>query len=288
MIDSKRTLNILVKGKHEKPILTDVFYRDDAQPKPAVIFAHGFKGFKDWGHFNLMAQRFAEEGFIFVKFNFSHNGTTPENPAEFADLEAFGNNNFSIELDDLGSVMDYVLNESEAVASGNLVQEKLYLVGHSRGAGIVMLKAHEDARVKKIATWAAVSDFGKHWSQEVMDEWKKKGVVYIENVRTHQQMPLYYQFAENYFANIHRLHIPEAAKSLRIPFLIVHGTEDEAVPYGAALKLHEWSASSQQLTIDGGNHVFGAKHPFEGMQLPADAEKVVSETVKFFLENRQA
>ena len=34
-----------VAGKHKKPILTDVFYNTTNQPKPIVIFAHGYKGF---------------------------------------------------------------------------------------------------------------------------------------------------------------------------------------------------------------------------------------------------
>ena len=113
----KESRNIVIKSKHKKPILIDVYYNlpdrqagKNAKSKPILIFSHGFKGFKDWGHFNIVARKFAEAGFVFVKFNFSHNGTTPDNPLEFADLEAFGNNNYSKELDDLGSVIDWVEN----------------------------------------------------------------------------------------------------------------------------------------------------------------------------------
>ncbi|MBC7391036.1 MAG: hypothetical protein H7329_17655, partial [Opitutaceae bacterium] len=56
---------------------------------------------------NLIAQQFAEVGFAFVKFNFSHNGTTPDNPEEFVDLEAYAENNYTIQLDDLGRVIDW-------------------------------------------------------------------------------------------------------------------------------------------------------------------------------------
>ena len=58
--------NILVEGKHQKPIVTDVFYVDDHQPKKIVIFCHGYKGFKDWGAWNLMAKEFAKAGFFFI------------------------------------------------------------------------------------------------------------------------------------------------------------------------------------------------------------------------------
>lgn len=277
----KKLLNIQIEGGFRKPILTDIFYHETNTRKPLVIFIHGFKGFKDWGHFNLIAERFANEGLVFVKFNFSHNGTTPEHPADFADLEAFGNNNFSIETDDLGRVIDFALTQSEPSKRGEIDPDRLFLIGHSRGGGIAILKAGEDARVKKIVTWAAVNDFGNLWSQNMLSDWEKKGVIYIENARTRQQMPLYYQLAENYFANEERLHISSAAKNLNIPFLIVHGTEDEAVPYASALKLQELNPGATVLTIDGGNHVFGAKHPFTETSLPADAEFVLNKTVEF-------
>ena len=68
--------NFTIDGKHQKPIVTDVFFEETKQPKPVVIFCHGYKGFKDWGAWNMMAEAFAKAGFFFIKFNFSHNGGT--------------------------------------------------------------------------------------------------------------------------------------------------------------------------------------------------------------------
>lgn len=43
-------LNKTVESKnHDKPILTDVFYKQTCTKKPIVIFCHGYKGYKDWG-----------------------------------------------------------------------------------------------------------------------------------------------------------------------------------------------------------------------------------------------
>src|SRR5258708_25698923 len=86
----------------------DIFFKENETRKPVVIYAHGFNGFKDWANFDLIADRFAREGFVLVKFNFSHNGTTPANPEQFTDLEAFGKNNYSKELFDLRAVIDWV------------------------------------------------------------------------------------------------------------------------------------------------------------------------------------
>ncbi len=90
---------IQISGSAGKPILIDVTYKANAQPKQVVVFCHGFKGFKDWGPFNKIAAHFAQQEIIFVKFNFSHNGTTVDDPLNFGDLKAFGNNNFCKELD---------------------------------------------------------------------------------------------------------------------------------------------------------------------------------------------
>src|SRR3954467_220818 len=103
----KTIRNKIIPGLHNKPITLDVFYDPDIEKQPLVIFCHGFKGFKDWGHFNLVGEKFAANGLAFLKFNFSHNGTTPEDPDKFADLEAFGNNNYIIELDDLQTVITW-------------------------------------------------------------------------------------------------------------------------------------------------------------------------------------
>ena len=48
--------NIILSGSKEKPILLDFYYKRTGKPKPILIFSHGFKGFKDWDHFHLLAQ----------------------------------------------------------------------------------------------------------------------------------------------------------------------------------------------------------------------------------------
>lgn len=276
-----KVLNTLLPGRHGKPVVADVFYIANGQPKPVVVFSHGFKGFKDWGPFNLIAEHFAAKNMVFVKFNFSHNGTTPEQPVEFADLEAFGNDNFTIELDDLQVVLDWVLgNHFPAAAEVNTTQ--LYLLGHSRGGGISILKAREELRVKKLCTWASVNEFSKYWTPEQLNNIKEQGVVYIPNARTGQQMPIRWQMYENYFANLHRLFIPDAVRQLTIPFLIIHGTDDETVPYTSAVEMHGWNKNNQLLLIEHGNHNFGGRHPYTLPSLTEDLEDVVNETILFY------
>ena len=147
----------IIQGNDEKSILIDCTYISDDQPKPIVIFCHGYKGFKDWGAWNLMANKFAEAGFYFVKFNFSYNGGTIEQPIDFPDLEAFGHNNYIKELDDLNAVIDWVTSNSDIKKEADT--SNINLIGHSRGGGIVLIKAEEDSRIKKVISLAGVSDY---------------------------------------------------------------------------------------------------------------------------------
>lgn len=277
--------NIQIQGSHERPILADVFYKESSSPKPIVIFCHGFKGFKDWGAFNWMARFFAEKRYVFVKFNFSHNGTTADRPEEFADLDAFGNNNFSKELDDLDSVISWI-KQTPLIPEGQKNLDAIYLVGHSRGGGIAILKAAFDKRIRKIVSWASVSDFAYAWNEDRVRQWKENGVMYIENARTRQKMPLYYQLYEDYIAHQKDLDIYRAADKITIPFMIVHGTEDESVPFEHALALKKCNQKAKLDLIPHGNHTFGVRHPFDELNLPFDMQVVLEHTEEFFKNSK--
>ncbi len=276
----KQEKNIIIPGKHSKPVVADLFYDSQKKNQPVVIFAHGFKGFKDWGPYDIIAKQFVDAGFCFIKFNFSHNGTTLDAPDAFADLEAFGQNNFTKELDDFDVIISYIQNDKR---SGDLFDNNsIYLAGHSRGGGVAILKAAEDKRVKKISSWASPIEFSKYVTPEQVEIWRQLGVIYVENTRTKQQMPLYYQLAEDVLNNKQRLDIKNAVHHLSIPFLIVHGTEDETVAYADALVMHSWNTNATLLPIINGNHSFGAEHPYTKNELTTDYLTVVHETIRFF------
>ena len=272
--------NLLIKGRHQKPIVTDVFYQETNQPKKVIIFCHGYKGFKDWGAWNLMAESFANTGFFFVKFNFSHNGGTAENPIDFPDLEAFGNNNYTKELDDLESILDWITSTSDYKNEINIAD--ISLIGHSRGGGIVLLKANENQRVKKVITLAAVSDFGNRSSTiGDLENWKKTGVKYVVNGRTKQNMPHFYQFYENFKANEERLNIQKATENLSIPLLIIHGDADTSVSIDEAKNLQQWNSKASFKIIAEADHVFNVAHPWEKENLSKEFEEVTSHCINF-------
>lgn len=273
-----------LSGKHGKSIYGDLTFLNNRQAKPILIFCHGYKGFKDWGAWQLIAKAFAEAGFCFVKFNFSHNGVKIDNPTEFTDLDAFGNDNYTKQLDDLNSVIDFFEHENEFSSEIDFTQ--LALVGHSRGGGIVLLQANEDVCVKQVITWAGVSDFGIRFPKgKKLEDWKNQEVYYIVNGRTKQKMPHFIQFYEDFLFNQKQLHIKTAVKELKKPLLIVHGTNDDAVQNWEAEAIFNHAENATIKWIANANHVFGMSHPWQDNQLPSHAKLLSKSTIAFLQKN---
>ncbi|MFT4664307.1 MAG: pimeloyl-ACP methyl ester carboxylesterase [Polaribacter sp.] len=257
--------DLLLSSKSGRSFLLDYYLPNEAANCPVVIFAHGFKGFKDWGCWQLMAEKFVNAGYAFVKFNFSYNGTTPDQPMDFADLEAFGQNNYTRELQDLNAVVNWIGISSNWPRPNSIDNNKIALIGHSRGGGISIIKAASDERIKALITWAAVArlDYSWHKKEEQIKEWEKAGVLQALNGRTKQMMPLYYQLFEDFFANEEAFNTELALqKRSDLPILFIHGTADPAVPFSAAEQLKEWRPNAELVLLNGANHVFGGKHPW--------------------------
>ncbi|MCE3075653.1 alpha/beta hydrolase family protein [Chryseobacterium gwangjuense] len=270
-----KEIDIQLNNPETGTFLADAFCPESDQKLPLVIFVHGYKGYKDWGAWNLMAEKFAEAGFFFVKFNFSHNGTTVEDPHNFADLEAFGNNNYSKELSDLGVVIDYFIQHEK------VDDQKLIVMGHSRGGGVSIIKTFEDERINGLITLASVDTLDRFPKNDAFEKWEKAGVFYVVNGRTKQEMPHYYQFYEDFKRNELRFDVERATEMAMAQMLIIHGTNDESVRVKSAEHLHFLNPNSELFLIEEGNHTFGAKEPWEENELPKDLNTVVEKSIEF-------
>ena len=94
----------------------------------------------------------------------------------------------------------------------------------------------------------------------------RKGRIEILNSRTGQLLPLGVALLEDTERNAARLDVLGAASRLRVPYLVVHGTDDESVSVADGVRLAESGpADSTRLQlIEGAGHTFGAVHPFQG------------------------
>lgn len=279
------THHAILNSPSGRPFAVDISFTADGQTKPVVVFLHGFKGFKDWGCWNLMAAAFAEAGFVFVKFNASHNGVTIENPTEFADLEAFGHNTYSLELADLDAVLSWLTEGCSPVPADEMDVSRLALLGHSRGGGVVLVQSAMDERVKAVITLAAVSNLAFMWEgNPALELWKETGVTHILNARTGQQMPVYLDVYEDYQARQPQLNIADAMQRLTKPCLIIHGDADASIPVQAAHQLQAWNPASELLVLPGADHVFGAQNPWTEAELPPHTQQAIEFAIAFLMD----
>jgi pimeloyl-ACP methyl ester carboxylesterase len=241
----------------------DAWIPPDRETDVAIVVCHGFKGFKDWGFFPYLSEQLARRTrCLTISFNVTGSGIGVRSD-EFTELERFGRNTFTKELEDLEVVLDGLtvgrLGEMSVPSAS-----RLGLVGHSRGGSTSLLKASRRRQVRSLVTWAAVASLERY--EELFRERRETGeAVFIENVRTGQQMPLYRNLLDDLRAHRERLDVLGAAGSLKIPYLVVHGTEDEAVPVSEAEALAAAAGELATLSlIDGAGHTMNAKHPFEG------------------------
>lgn len=269
-----------IKGSNGRLMAIDIHYKEGLENMPIAIFAHGYKGFKDFGAWSIIGDQMANNGIVFVRFNFSHNGVSIENPMEFEDLKAFGENNYSKEVADLNTVIDYIYILSKSYSKWD--ENNISLIGHSRGGGMIILCAARNKKIRSIVTWAAISStYNRMPIGEELQQWKDNGVRYVLNGRTKQEMPHYYQFYKDLLENNVSLNIEAAAKLISIPWLIIHGDNDEAVPLEEAQQLHQWSSNSRIEIISNGSHTFSISHPWENDELSTEMQRVVDLSIQF-------
>ena len=168
-----------------------------------------------------------------------------------------------------------------SIPKDEIETEEIFLIGHSRGGSVSILKACEDDRVKKVVSWAAVPDLASFLSIDQVSVWTEKGVHYVRNGRTHQDMPMYYQLVEDFLSNQSRFDIGAQLKHLKIPFMAIHGDADETVPVESLQLFKSYYPSLNTHGIKDATHTFGGKHPWESEDLPTHAVELVAETVAF-------
>lgn len=242
--------------------------------RSTIVLCHGFKGFKDWGFFPIAVDRLARAGFGIVSFNFSGSGVGRGGQA-FNEPERFRHNTYSREVRDL----DVVLAELERGTLG-VSATTIGLLGHSMGGGVAVLQAARDKRVRALVTWAATARFGRLWHADQIAEWRRTGTLEIVNQRTGERLPLATDMLDDLEQNAAHLDVLAAAGAIHVPWLIIHGSEDEAVPASDAQDLAARAPGARLLLIEGALHTFGITHPWRGST--PEFDRVLEASVDWF------
>lgn len=275
--------NFTLLGAENQEFSADLSYSDSDKSRGTIIFCHGFKGFKDWGCWPLIAEYFVENGFSFLKFNFSHNGMKLQDAVEFSALDKFAINTLGKEMEDIRTVEDFVVKEIPSILP-MINTDKIFIIGHSKGGVSALLYVSQyETKIQKVVTWASPFDFHRSWNSKFIAQWREEGVQYIKNARTNQMMPLHLEVLNDMENNKERYSLANASNKLQIPYLIIQGTDDAAVKMEEFNLLKKHFHKAVNFTIANANHVFGGSHPLLDKELPEHTQELIQVT-KDFLE----
>lgn len=255
-----------IEGANGQPIFGDA-HAPKGDAVGVILIAHGFKGYKDYGMFPVLARTMADAGFIAHRFNFSHSGMTNDIDT-FARPDLFEQDTWNKQVHDFRAVID-------AVANGPLVGAGLPLVifGHSRGGVSALLTAGrfaDDASLPSLAgviTAAAPSDCCS-LPPEQREELLDVGYLVSPSSRTNQDLRVGRAFLQQQIDEPAAHDLLALAARIICPVLVVHGSDDPTVPPVCAEQISVAIGSHAERNVIGGaNHVFNTPNP-----MPSNAE----------------
>lgn len=269
----------------ELPVRYDIYYPKEARSLNPVLFLHGFKGFKDWGHFPVFCRDLASSGYAVIALNFSKNGTD-EKLTELNQMDLFRKQTLSGNLDEVGLVIQAIDKGKISIDGCRLNSYDIGIIGHSRGGTTAAAAAAEYREISALVTWATVSDFSKFWSKDLIRQWENEGVAHILNARTGQLMPVDKVVYQDSITQADRVAAINRITEVHAPSLFIHGSADEGVHPNNSRQLWKQCPAEDKelLIIEGAGHTFGSAHPPEDNNYPEHFQKLADATIEWFTE----
>jgi len=207
-----------------------------------VVLGHGVTGNKDRPFLIALAKGLAAAGIPVLRFSFAGNG---DSEGRFEEATV------SKEVEDLGAVLSA------------LEDRTVCFVGHSMGGAVGVLRASQDARIRYLISLAGMVDTRGFAHREFADVTPDKGCMWEEPT-----CPL----SQAYIDDMNQIDTVVAkASQITVPWLLVHGTEDDVVPIQDSRDIFTRANEPKQLV-----EIPGADHVFSGDATSQMVEKVVS------------
>ena len=225
--------------------------------KGRAVMVHGYKGFREWGNWKGLAERWAKEGWEVTRMDFSHNGHVPPFLDTCLDEEAWSANRYHIECNEVAFAL-------AQIDQGDL---PVVVMGHSRGGAMAILGAEQHTRrggrLNGVALWAPVSDVISRLPQgEAFQAWKSSGRLEVVNGRTGQTLIHPFAFHTDTMRRSEELDVARAAQAVSCPVLVIHGSLDSAVHPSEGKQIAGWAKQGTMAWVEGADHVFGMRHPW--------------------------
>jgi pimeloyl-ACP methyl ester carboxylesterase len=250
----------------EHGIIEGIISESMNSKSPLVIITNGMNGFYNYGMFPYLQERLLENNISSISYNFSHGGVEGGNDY-FTRIDLYEKNSMRLETADL---VGLIQNLDKISLTNEKLKENIFLLSHSLGnypttfAAKDLLKLGYPIKGAILLAPSMTLDF---WSKEQMADWEKDGFLMYPNKRTNQQLPLGKEFLEETKQSYDKWSLEKILIHVKIPFLILHGKNDDSIPIEEAVAINEWNKIYNNITeliiIDNCNHVFNTKHPFE-------------------------
>ena len=159
--------------------------------------------------------------------------------------------------------------------------EKLFILGHSKGGATSIVKLLDEDRFKAGATLASVVHIKQRYAEKEVEHWKQLGVLYVHNGRTDQEMPLYYQLAEDVLDHEDQFNISKRLEKNTKPLLMIHGAKDETVSVDE-VKSQIGKPHVSTHIIPTGDHVLNGGHPYSSTLLTPETKEACDAIIAFF------
>lgn len=219
-----------IRNAHQERIDYSYQQADPQMPSEWLyLIAHGVTGNKDRPIVVDAAKALNAAGFDTLAFSFSGNG---DSEGRFQD------STISKEVEDLGAVLDAI------------PERKIAYVGHSMGAAVGVLRAAKDPRIQRLVSLAGMVDTKTFALTEFGEETPDQGLMWEE-----ESCPLSQAFMSDLCETIGS--VLDAAKSVSVPWLLLHCEADDVVPIKdseSIAALGKTNVTFQK--IEGGDHSF--------------------------------
>ena len=217
----------------ESEIIDYTFHPGDEGENFIVVIGHGVTGNKDRPFVVALADALSRDGIPTMRISFSGNG---DSEGRFED------STISKEVEDLSCVMD-VLDDWYVI-----------YVGHSMGGAVGVLRASRDTRITSLISLAGMVHTETFAQTEFGEVTPDKGNMWDE-----PSCPL----SQTYMDDMKGIGtVATRASSIEVPWLLVHGTEDDVVPIQDSLDILEQANEPTRLIqIEGSDHIFSKHTP---------------------------
>ena len=206
-----------------------VVHEGNANSKQIVVLGHGVTGNKDRPFLVALSEGLEKAGINVLRFSFAGNGASE---GRFEDAV------ITKEVDDLGRVIDALDGYTVCYA------------GHSMGGAVGVLRASTDGRIRYLISLAGMVDTKGFAEREFGDVTPDEG-----NMWDDEDCPL----SSAYVNDLTALDtVVDRATQISVPWLLVHGTEDDVVPIEDSQAIFAKANEPKDLIrLPGASHVFG-------------------------------